>query len=93
MLGALTHGEATVSELANPFDMSLAAVSKHVKVLASAELISVEKRGRSRVCTLQPQALHAAAEIIRHYEKFWSDRLDALDAHLKNKTDKKTKKR
>ena len=91
MLGALMGGEATVSQLADPFDMSLAAVSKHVKVLAGAELISVEKRGRSRVCSLEPEALHTAAEVISHYEKFWSSRLDALEAHLKKQA--KTKKK
>ena len=83
MLGRLTRGEASVSELADPFAMSLAAASKHVKVLASAELIVVEKRGRSRMCKLRAGGLREVSDIIAHYQRFWGDRLDALDAHLK----------
>jgi DNA-binding transcriptional ArsR family regulator len=90
MLGVLSRRDATVSELAGPFDMSLAAVSKHVKVLQGAELIRVEKRGRSRVCSLQPRTLKSASKVIEHYQRFWSSRLDALQVHLAKK--KRTRK-
>ena len=91
MLGRLTQGEASVSELADPFDMSLAAASKHVKVLASAELIHIEKRGRTRICNLRPGGLRQASAIIKHYERFWTGRLDALDGHLKKEARQKDK--
>lgn len=82
MLDVLSRGDVTVSQLAAPFDMSLTAASKHVKVLESAQLVHVAKRGRSRVCSVRPSGLRSASEIIRHYEQFWTARLDALDAHL-----------
>ena len=82
MLDRLTRGEASVSELAEPFDMSLAAVSKHVKVLASAQLVSVDRRGRSRVCRLEPKAFTTASSVIAHYQRFWAKRLDALQVHV-----------
>jgi DNA-binding transcriptional ArsR family regulator len=85
MLGVLSRGDATVSQLAVPFDMSLAAVSKHVKVLERAELVRVEKRGRSRVCSLRPAALESASEVIEYYQRFWSSRLDALQVLLAKK--------
>lgn len=89
MLGVLSQRDATVSELAAPFEMSLAAVSKHVKVLEGAELIEVQKRGRSRVCSLRPGSLTAMSEVIEHYQKFWSSRLDALQVHIAKKKRKK----
>lgn len=93
ILGVLTRKDATVSELAAPFDMSLAAVSKHVKVLEGARLVNVVKRGRSRVCSVEPHGLRTAAEIIDHYERFWTKRLDGLDAHLKQRANEKKQKK
>jgi DNA-binding transcriptional ArsR family regulator len=90
MLDVLSRGDATVSELAKPFDMSLAAVSKHVKVLSAAELVRVEKRGRSSVCTLRPRALGTASKVLEHYQTFWARRLDALEVHLAKKKRKRT---
>lgn len=89
MLGVLSQRDATVSQLAAPFDMSLAAVSKHVKVLEGARLVDVHKRGRSRVCSLRPRSLRTMSEVIEHYQKFWSSRLDALEIHVAKKKRKK----
>ncbi|TNE34344.1 MAG: ArsR family transcriptional regulator [Alphaproteobacteria bacterium] len=82
MLHALSGGERTVSELAEPFDMSLAAASKHVKVLENAGLIRREIRWRTHVCHLEPGPLESAQEWLRYYEIFWTDRLDALSRLL-----------
>ena len=82
MLGALAAGERSVGELAAPFDMSLAAVSKHIKVLEAAGLVKREVQGRTHRVRLDAHPLHAGAEWLRHYERFWTQRLDVLDALL-----------
>lgn len=81
MLGRLADRELTVGELAEPLTMSLAAASKHVKVLEHAGLVQRTVDGRRHVCRIEPGPLATAAGWLRHYERFWSDRLDALD-HL-----------
>jgi DNA-binding transcriptional ArsR family regulator len=78
MLGRLADGELTVGELAEPLAMSLAAASKHVKVLERAGLVGRTVDGRRHVCRLEPLPLASAAEWLRFYERFWSERLDAL---------------
>lgn len=78
MLAQLTEGERTVSQLAQPFDMSLAAASKHIKVLENAGLIRREVRGRTHFCRLEPGPLASAHEWLSFYERFWTDRLDVL---------------
>lgn len=78
----LTVGEATVTELAQPFAMSLPAVSKHLGVLERAGLVGRRRDGRARRCRLQPQALRAADEWLETYRVFWSTRLDALSLHF-----------
>ncbi|MGH8033269.1 MAG: ArsR/SmtB family transcription factor [Luteimonas sp.] len=83
MLGQLAAGERSVGELAAPFSMSLAAVSKHIKVLEAAGLVKREVLGRTHRVHLDPQPLHAGMEWIRHYEVFWSRNLDALAALLR----------
>jgi DNA-binding transcriptional ArsR family regulator len=83
MLHRLAGGERNIGELAAPFDMSLAAASKHVKVLERAGLVRRVIRGRTHVCRLDPAPLAAADEWLRFYEQFWNRRLDALDALLK----------
>ncbi len=85
MLRQLAHGEQTVSELAEPFAMSLAAASKHIKALENAGLISREVRGRTHFCRLDPQPLASAHQWLSFYERFWSERLDALEALLREK--------
>ena len=83
MLRSLAAGERNIGELAAPFRMSLAAVSKHVKVLESAGLVRRKVQGRSHICRIEPSPLAAADRWLRYYERFWSKRLDALEALLK----------
>lgn len=83
MLGELAGGERTVSQLAEPFDMSLAAASKHIKVLENSGLVRREVKGRTHVCRLESAPLAGASEWLRHYERFWTGRLDALDQLLR----------
>ncbi len=83
MLRTLASGERNIGELAAPFRMSFAAVSKHVKVLESAGLVSRRVRGRSHICRIEPAPLAAAEKWLQYYARFWTERLDALDALLK----------
>ena len=82
MLRSLARREATVGQLAAPFDMSLAAVSKHIKVLERAGLVQRTVQGRVHRCRLDARPMHGGMEWIRHYEKFWNQRLDALESAL-----------
>ncbi len=82
MLRELTRGERTVSELAEPFAMSLAAASKHIKALESAGLIRREVRGRTHLCRLEPGPLASAHEWLGFYERYWTSRLDVLERLL-----------
>lgn len=82
MLRQLADGPCTVGELAQPFAISLAGASKHVQMLERAGLLQREVRGRIHLCRINAQPLHTGAEWLRHYERFWSQRLDALDALL-----------
>lgn len=82
MLESLRLGERRIGELAAPFDMSLAAASKHVKVLERAGLVQREVRGRVHVCRLDAEALRRADEWLEHYRQFWSASLDRLEAAL-----------
>ena len=82
MAEALIAKPLTVGELAEPHAMSLAGAAKHVDVLARAGLVRRERRGRSTVCTLAPEGLHAAYGYLETYADFWSRRLDALEAAL-----------
>src|SRR3954453_7936936 len=83
MLRELASGERTVSQLAEPFAMSLAAASKHIKALENAGLIRREVRGRIHLCRLEPGPLAGAHEWLTFYERFWTDRLDALETLLR----------
>lgn len=82
ILEELRQGERNVGELAAPFDMSLTAASKHIRVLENAGLVRREVRGRTHVCRLDAAPMHAGMEWIRHYERFWQDRLGTLAALL-----------
>lgn len=82
MLAMLMAGPQTVSDMAEPYDMSLAAASKHIKKLEAAGLIEREIKGRVHHCRLAPKELKAAAEWLRRYEVFWNERLDALEEAL-----------
>lgn len=78
MLRRLAQGEQTVGELAAPLSMSLAAASKHVKVLERAGLIQRTVDGRRHVCRLEPGPLASASAWLHFYERHWNERLDAL---------------
>lgn len=84
ILARLTQGEASVNELAAPFDMSLPAVSKHLKVLEKAGLISRGREAQWRPARLEPMALKGIAEWLEHYRRYWDHSFDRLDAYLKN---------
>jgi DNA-binding transcriptional ArsR family regulator len=78
----LTQGAASVSELAEPWGMSLPGFMKHLRVLEDAGLVVRTKEGRTVRCELAPRALEDAAMWLAHYEKFWNARLDALGRYL-----------
>jgi DNA-binding transcriptional ArsR family regulator len=87
MLRDLAGGERTVSQLAQPFAISLAAASKHIKVLESAGMIRREVRGRTHLCRLDPGPLASAHEWLSFYERFWTSRLDVLEQLLRAEDD------
>jgi DNA-binding transcriptional ArsR family regulator len=80
MLRRLANGELTVSELAEPLDMSLAGASKHVQVLERAGLVRRTVTGRRHICRLEPGPLASASAWLNFYERYWTERLDALEA-------------
>jgi len=90
MLRELAGGERTVSQLAQPFSISLAAASKHIKALEHAGLIRREVRGRTHMCRLDPGPLASAQEWLRFYERFWTGRLDVLEGLLRAEDARKT---
>jgi DNA-binding transcriptional ArsR family regulator len=83
ILRRLTTGEATVTEIAAPFEMTLPAVSKHLKVLERAGLIARGREAQWRPCKLQPQPLKEVANWVGEYRTFWEERFDRLDAYLR----------
>lgn len=86
ILARLADGEATVNELAAPFPMSLQAVSKHLKVLENAGLISRTRDAQWRRCKLEPAPLRDIAHWVDEYRRFWDERYDALDTYLQRLT-------
>lgn len=80
MLATLALGEKSIGELAEPFAMSFAGASKHVKVLEGAGLIARRKVGRTQLCTLKAEPLGEADRWLRQWEQFWTLRLDQLEA-------------
>jgi len=86
ILARLTSGAASVGELAEPFAISLPAVSRHLKVLERAKLITREREAQWRRCRLAPQPLKAAADWVERYRIFWEARFDALDDLLARPT-------
>ena len=93
MLRDLTGGERTVGQLAEPFEISLAAASKHIKALEGAGLIRREVRGRTHVCRLDPGPLASANDWLSYYERFWTQSLDKLDALLRAEQQKQSQKK
>lgn len=90
MLRELAAGERTVSQLAEPFAISLAAASKHIKALENAGLIRREVRGRTHFCRLEPGPLADAYQWLSFYEAFWTARLDVLERLLREDDAKKS---
>ena len=80
MLANLALGEKSIGELAAPFEMSFAGASKHVKVLEEAGLIARRKQGRTHLISIEAKPLEEAERWLRQWEKFWSSRLDRLQA-------------
>lgn len=83
ILARLARGESTVGELAKPFNISLPAISRHLRVLEAATLIVRERRGKHRVCRLDARALARPSEWLDAYRQFWGESFARLDQHLK----------
>ncbi|MEO6596290.1 MAG: metalloregulator ArsR/SmtB family transcription factor [Planctomycetota bacterium] len=83
ILAHLLHGEATVTELAEPFDVTLPAITKHLKVLEHAGLLTRRRDAQRRPCQLRPEGLKAAADWIDVYRDLWEQRLDRMAAYVK----------
>lgn len=96
ILARLSRGEATVNEIAEPFEISLPAVSRHLKVLETAGLISRGREAQWRPCRLEAEALKGVDDWLARYRRFWTqsfDRMDAYIAELKAKEEPKRKKK
>src|SRR4051812_27210132 len=91
MLASLALGEKSIGELAEPFSMTLAGASKHVKVLEDAGLLSRRKAGRTHLITLNAEPLAEAEGWLRQWEKFWTGRLDRLEALIERDKQKEKK--
>jgi DNA-binding transcriptional ArsR family regulator len=84
ILARLASGERSVNELAAPFEMSLPAISRHIKVLERTGLITRSREKQYRRCQLKAKPLKEAVDWLEHYRAFWEERLDRLDAYLKD---------
>src|ERR1700716_3224483 len=87
ILARLAQGEATVTELAEPFDLSLPGVSKHLKMLQRCGLVTQGRRAQWRPCRLEAARLKDVSDWVDHYRRFWDERLDRLDEYLRELTD------
>jgi DNA-binding transcriptional ArsR family regulator len=91
IIGQLANGPARFSDVAEPFDTALNAVTKHLKLLERAGLIEREKRGREVFISLRGEPLREVAQWVHHYERFWNERLDQFARHFKDKKKEKKK--
>ncbi len=91
ILARLMEGEARLSDLAAPFDMTQTAVTKHVRVLSDAGLLVVEKRGRTRHCRLNARAMKEASDWLSDYQSFWTQQFDNLAQHLTGSRTRRSK--
>lgn len=91
ILARLASGEASVTELAKPFEMSMPAVSKHLKVLEGAGLIVRGREAQWRPCRLEAGPLKEVADWVQHYRRFWEQSLDRLDLYLRKLKNKEKK--
>jgi len=87
LLEKMSQGKSAISELAEPFDMSLTAISKHLKVLERAKLVTRQKKGRTYHCYLNAEAMVSASEWLAHYHQFWECRLDSLEDFLNSESE------
>lgn len=87
ILERLRGGERAISDLAVPFDMSLPAVSKHIRVLERAGLVGIHRKGRVRLCSLRAEGLQAGQEWIARFRDFWSAELDQMERYLASRQD------
>ena len=88
IVARLASGETPLSDVAARFDMSLTAVSKHVRMLSDAGLVVVEKRGRTRFCRLEGEGMRQAIEWLNDYRVFWEDQLLSLEEYLAKEDEK-----
>lgn len=91
ILASLTFGQASITELAKPYRMSLPAVMKHVRVLEQAGLVALNKIGRTRRCQLAAQPLQEAEQWLSGYQAFWEGTFDSLGRHLSQEAKKEDK--
>jgi DNA-binding transcriptional ArsR family regulator len=91
ILAQLAQGEATVTELAEPFEVSLPAISKHLKVLERAQLISRSRDAQWRPCHLNPEPLKDLVGWLEHYRQFWEPSFDRLDSYVQELQAKESK--
>ena len=92
ILARLVTGETSVGELAKPFEMSLPAVSKHLKVLERAGLIARSREAQWRPCRIEPEALKGVDDWLEKYRRLWEERFDRLDVYLKELQAKEKKR-
>ena len=91
ILSRLASGETTVSQLADPFSISLPAISRHLRVLERASLISQRRDGQFRKCSLNTRGIRDISDWLEFYRRFWSESFERLDTHLKSNLSKKEK--
>ena len=83
ILRSLMNAQFTVGQIAEAYDVSLAAIAKHINVLARAKLVHKHRRGKEQVVSIQPEAIRDASRYLAQYEALWNDRLDTLETLLK----------
>jgi DNA-binding transcriptional ArsR family regulator len=92
ILARLALGETSVTELASPFEMSMPAISRHLKVLEKAGLIARGREAQWRPCKLRPEPLKQAADYLEEYRRFWEESFDRLEAYLQTLQEKEKKR-
>jgi DNA-binding transcriptional ArsR family regulator len=90
IIGRLANGPARFLDIAEPFDVALNAVTKHLKLLERAGLIERKKRGREVFISLRPEPLRLVAEWVHEYERFWNEKLDEFESYFKAKRRKRS---
>lgn len=84
ILDRVSHRSLSVGQIARDYNLTFAAVSKHLKVMEKAKLVIKQRRGKEQIVRAAPQTVHDASDYLRRYEAMWSERFDALDKYLKN---------